>query len=90
VIERNNTGPSRFQSVQKRQQSGKILSSFWHRIRTQTTERGNEKSGQIQTQLPENEGKAEREGIEPTKPGLAGFNGFEDRGGHQAPITLHY
>lgn len=30
---------------------------------------------------------AEREGIEPTKPEV-GFNGFEDRGDHQAHITL--
>jgi hypothetical protein len=30
---------------------------------------------------------AEREGIEPTKP-LTGFNGFENRGDHQARSTL--
>ena len=30
---------------------------------------------------------AEREGIEPTKP-LTGFNGFENRGDHQAHSTL--
>jgi len=30
---------------------------------------------------------AEREGIEPTKDRLP-FNGFEDRGDHQAHITL--
>ena len=30
---------------------------------------------------------AEREGIEPTKPEL-GFNGFENRGDHQAHSTL--